>query len=121
MKLGFTLIELLVVMAAVGLLLAIAAPRYVEHVDRARETVLRHNLVGVRDAVDKFRGDRGRAPRDLLELVDARYLREVPLDTVTERRDSWVLIRPNGEDAGVVDVRSGAPGRARDGSLYGTW
>lgn len=118
---GFTLIELLVVMAAIGLLLAIAAPRYVEHVDRARETVLRHNLLGVREAVERFRGDRGRIPRDLRELVDARYLREVPLDPITDRRDSWILVRPNGEDAGVIDVRSGAPGRARDGSPYASW
>ena len=51
-KRGFTLIELLVVMAALGLLLAISAPRYTEHVDRAREAVLRQNLASMRDAID---------------------------------------------------------------------
>ena len=45
---GFTLIEMLVVMAVVALLLSVAAPRYVEHVDRAREAALRSNLAAMR-------------------------------------------------------------------------
>ncbi len=118
---GFTLIELLVVMAALGLLLALAAPRYLEHVDRTRETVLRHNLAGMRDAIEKFRADRGRNPASLEELIEQRYLREVPLDPVTERRDTWVLVSRAGSGAGVVDVRSGAPGQARTGEAYGAW
>jgi len=119
---GFTLIELLVVMAALGLLLSIAAPRYVEHVDRAREVVLRQNLNGLRDAIDKFYADRSRYPKDLQELVQQRYLRQVPLDPVTDRADTWVLLPPAGQQgAGVFDVRSGAPGSARDGTVYASW
>ncbi len=118
---GFTLIELLVVMAAMGLLLAVAAPRYVEHVDRSRETVLRHNLAGLREVVDKFYADRMRYPKDLQELVLERYLRQVPLDPLTDRADSWVLVPPPGAQAGVFDVRSGAAGKARDGTLYASW
>ena len=118
---GFTLIELLVVMAAMGLLLAIAAPRYVEHVDRGRETVLRYNLAGLREAIDKFYADRARYPKDLPELVAERYLRQVPLDPVTDRIDSWVLVPPRGAQEGVFDVRSGAAGSARDGTAYASW
>jgi general secretion pathway protein G len=119
---GFTLIELLVVMAALGLLLSIAAPRYIEHVDRSRDVVLKQNLAGLRDAIDKFYADRARYPKDLQELVQQRYLRQVPLDPVTDRIDSWVLVPPNGQSGGAVfDVRSGAPGRARDGSVYASW
>lgn len=119
---GFTIIELLVVMAALGLLLAIVAPRYTEHVDHARETVLRQNLAGLRDAIDKYYADRSRYPADLQELVRERYLRQVPLDPVTERIDSWVLVAPNGTTSGAVfDVRSGAAGRARDGTTYASW
>jgi len=107
-------------MAALGLLLALAAPRYVEHVDLAREQVLRHNLTGLREAIDKFYGDRARYPKDLQELVTERYLRAVPLDPVTDRTDSWQLIRSTSVE-GVIDVRSGATGQARDGSAYATW
>lgn len=118
---GFTLIELLVVMAALGLLLSIAAPRYIEHVDRAREVVLKQNLAGLRDAIDKFHADRGRYPRDLPELVQQRYLRQVPVDPVTDRADTWVLVPPAGQSNAVFDVRSGAPRNARDGGPYAQW
>jgi general secretion pathway protein G len=118
---GFTLIELLVVMAVLGLLLSLAAPRYYEHVDRAREAVLKNNLDVMRQAVDRFRGDRGRYPEELSELVRMRYLREVPLDPLTDRSDSWVVVSPPGQPRGVLDVRSAAPGKASDGTAYGAW
>jgi general secretion pathway protein G len=118
---GFTLIELLVVMAVLGLLLALAAPRYYEHVDRAREAVLKNNLAVMRQAVDRFRGDRGRYPEELADLVRQRYIREVPLDPMTERTDSWVIVAPPGQPKGVLDVRSAASGRSRDGSAYAAW
>lgn len=118
---GFTLIELMVVMAAVGLLLAVAAPRYIEHVDRARETALRHNLAGLREAIDKFYADKFRYPKDLQELVVERYLRAVPVDPMTERSDSWLPVRPLSQAEGVFDVRSGAPGKARDGISFAAW
>lgn len=118
---GFTLIELLVVMAALGLLLSIAAPRYVEHVDRAREVVLKQNLAAMRDAIDKFHADRARYPKDLQELVQQRYLRHVPLDPMTDRSDAWVLLAPAGQQGVVADVRSAAPGQAKDGTSYASW
>lgn len=120
---GFTLIELLVVMAAIGLLLAIVAPRYTEHVDRARETALRQNLASLRDAIDKFHADRARYPKDLQELAQERYLRSVPIDPVTDRSDTWQLLPPPGSagTGAVFDVRSGAPGQGRDGRPYASW
>jgi general secretion pathway protein G len=116
------LIELLVVLAALGLLLAIAAPRYTRHVDQAREITLRHNLRGIREAIDKFYADRSRYPKDLQELAKERYLREVPYDPVTDRSDTWIALPPPGQQEGAVqDVRSGAVGRAQDGSAYAEW
>jgi general secretion pathway protein G len=119
---GFTLIELLVVMAAVALLLGIVAPRYVEHVDRAREAALRSNLAALRDAIDRFQVDRGTYPTKLQDLVDGRYLRAVPVDPFTERADSWAVLPPSGGSAALVaDVRSTASGTGRDGKRYADW
>ena len=118
---GFTVIELLVVLAAIGLLLAVAAPRYVQHLDNARDVALKKDLHELRDAIDKFYGDQGRYPAALDELVTRRYLRAVPVDPVTQRADSWVVVSPAAQGTGVYDVHSGAKGQASDGSAYAAW
>lgn len=116
---GFTLVELLVVMAIVALLLSIAAPRYFGHLERAREAALTETLAVTRDAIDKFSADTGRYPQELDELVSARYLRAVPLDPLTDRRDGWTLVPPpDGKSGGVWDLHSSAPGTARDGRPF---
>jgi len=121
---GFTLIELIVVMAIVALLVSIAAPRYFRSVDQARENTLRTSLLVMRDAVDQFAADKGRYPTTIDELAAERYLRELPEDPVTRRRDSWIALAPPVDSAiggGVFDIRSGAAGRALDGRLYADW
>jgi general secretion pathway protein G len=119
---GFTLIELLVVLAILGTLLTLAAPRYFESVERAKEAALRTDLRLLREAIDKHRADTGRLPETLEQLALARYLRTVPIDPVTDRADTWVLVpAPDGATPGVYDVRSGAPGAARDGTNYASW
>ncbi|MBL8341572.1 MAG: prepilin-type N-terminal cleavage/methylation domain-containing protein [Rubrivivax sp.] len=101
---GFTLIELVVVMAIVGLLLSIAAPRFLGSLDQGRENVRRQNISVLRGAIDQFRGDQGRFPETLEELVARRYLREVPMDPVSERHD-WRVVPPPEPDKGVYDVQ----------------
>ena len=119
---GFTLIELLVVMAILATLLSIAAPRYFESVDRAKETALRTDLRMLREAIDKYKGDRGQLPDSLQSLVDQRYIRAVPVDPVTDSVNDWVLVpHPDRVTAGVFDVKSGASGQARDGSSFASW
>ena len=119
---GFTVIELLVVLAAIALLAAVAAPRYVQHLDHAREVARRENLVRLRRAIDQFYADQARYPDALQELVSRRYLRAVPVDPVTDRSDTWRAVPPSPPATGAVfDVHSGAPGVARDGSPYASW
>ena len=121
---GFTLIELIVVMAIVALLVSIAAPRYLQSLDRAREASLRSSLQVLRHAIDQFAADRGRYPDSLDELVRERYLRSLPEEPISGQRDRWVTLSPAPDSTvpgQVWDVRSGAAGRARDGSLYADW
>jgi general secretion pathway protein G len=119
---GFTLVELMVVMAIIALLLALALPRYFNHLEKSRETILKQDLIVIRDAIDKYNGDTGRYPDSLEGLVNARYLRALPVDPMTERNDTWQTIAPSGGESGeVYDIKSGAPGTARDGSSYADW
>ncbi|WP_150645294.1 type II secretion system protein [Pseudomonas fluorescens] len=119
---GFTLIELLVVMAIIATLMTIALPRYFSSLDNARETTLRQSLAVMREALDHYYGDTGHYPDSIDQLVEQRYLRSQPLDPITERKDLWVSVAPpDGVAGGVADVKSGATGRARDGSLYAEW
>jgi general secretion pathway protein G len=121
-KAGFTLIELLVVMSIMAALLAIAAPRYFGSVDRAKEATLKVNLRLMREAIDKYRADTGKFPDNLNRLAEARYLRAVPVDPITERNDSWALQpHPDGQTPGVYDVRSAAGGLGLDGTAYASW
>lgn len=119
---GFTLIELLVVMAIVAVLATLVAPRYFNQVDASKEAVLRENLRAVRDVLDRFYGDTGRYPESLGELVERRYLRELPVDPMTESSQTWQLVRPpEGYKGEVFDLRSGATGQGRDGKAYAEW
>jgi len=121
---GFTLIELIVVLAIIGLLASIVAPRYVRTVDNAREASLRTSLNVMRDAIDKYVGDKGHYPDSLDELVTLGYIRQIPEDPVTGRRDSWQMLPPpvDGSVPGkMADVRSGAAGNAQNGRPFASW
>lgn len=114
---GFTLIELMAVMAIVALLVSLVAPRYFGTLARAEETVLRQNLLQMRDAIDKYYGDHARYPNALEELVALRYLRAIPVDPLTGSSQTWIVVAPAPGLAGkIFDVRSGARGRASDGT-----
>jgi len=120
---GFTLIELIVVMAIVALLVSIAAPRYFAHIDRSKEAVLRQDLQIMRDAIDKYHGDKGQYPNSLDDLVTARYIRAIPIDPITEKNDTWVVIAPTDREVkgDVYDIKSGATGQGKDGTDYASW
>ncbi|MBP6338484.1 MAG: type II secretion system protein [Vitreoscilla sp.] len=104
--LGFTMIELIVVMAVIGLLLSLAAPRYLASLERGKDQVVEHDLAQMRKAIDQFYGDRGAYPERLDELVTFRYLRNLPVNPHTDAVD-WITVPPPGGRKGnVYDVRA---------------
>jgi general secretion pathway protein G len=123
---GFTLIELMIVLAIIVILVGMAAGIYTKTVQHARESVLKKDLQTMREAIDNFTLDKQQAPQSLQDLVDARYLRQVPLDPVTQQND-WVLhygdavLTPDQSSTGVDDVHSGSEQVGSDGTAYNTW
>jgi general secretion pathway protein G len=121
-KRGFTLIELLVVMVIIGTLLSLAVPRYFHTLARARETVLKHDLAILREAIDKHYADLNEYPESLPVLVEKRYVREIPIDPFTKLADTWTLIPSEDPDhAGIRDIHSGATETALDGTTVSSW
>lgn len=119
---GFTLIELLVVLGIIALLLTLAIPRYFPTVDGAKETILADNLRNMRDVLDQYYADRGRYPDSLEQLVEKKYLRNLPVDPITESTTTWILVPPEDASKGsIYSIRSGAPGTGRNGKPYSEW
>lgn len=119
---GFSLLELMIAMFILIILLSVAVPTYQRSVQQARETVLKENLWQMRRAIEQFAGDKGKLPQNVDELVEAKYLRERPIDPVIEK-DEWEEIQgedPNSVDGeqGMVNVKSTAPGADSDGKAF---
>lgn len=120
---GFTLIELLIVLAIIATLLSLVTPQYFKSLERAKETALKHDLNIVRESIDRFYNDQDRYPNNLQELLAQGYLKQIPVDPITNRNDSWVLISPpkTFEQDGIYDILSGATGNSSDGSEYSSY
>lgn len=123
---GFTLIELMIVMMIISILIGIAAVMYDKTVKHSREAVLKQDLQVMRQAIDNYTLDKQQAPQSLDDLVDAHYLREVPIDPVCQQKD-WVthmgdtVLSPDQTSTGVDDVHSGCEQAGSDGTSYTTW
>jgi general secretion pathway protein G len=126
-KRGFTLIELMIVMTIVSIIVSIAVPIYQKSIVRAKESVLRNNLFTMRTVIDEYTYDKQKAPQQLRDLVEAGYLRQVPVDPMTGSSETWRIIMEdsltsaNQTEPGIYDVRSGSEKRALDGTPYAEW
>ena len=121
---GFSLLELMIAMFVMIILLSVALPTFQRSVRQARETVLKENLFQMRRAIDQYAADKGKLPQSLDDLKTGEYLREIPVDPLTEKAErKWKEI--TGEDKnsvdgeqGIVDVKSTAEGEDGDGKKY---
>jgi prepilin-type N-terminal cleavage/methylation domain-containing protein len=111
-KKGFTLIELMIVVAIIGILAAIAIPKFADLISKSKEGATKGSLSSIRSALQIYYGDNEGAfpgvdagePLDSL-TTDAKYLSAVPEAKL-----------PGTGKADSAEVKTGA---AHDGS--GGW
>ena len=146
---GLTLLELILTCAILIILSTTALPIAKYALVRQKEAELRHDLLEIRDAIDRYKdaadhnqirtemGSQGYPP-DLDSLTKPiplgtggdkkiRFLRAVPIDPMTGRAD-WGL-RSVSDDfdsqnwggKNVFDVYSQSRGTAMDGTKYADW
>jgi prepilin-type N-terminal cleavage/methylation domain-containing protein len=77
---GFTLIELMIVVAIIGILAAIAIPKFASLIRKSSEGASKGNLGAIRSALSIYYGDmEGEYPLNLATLTIAgKYLNPVP-------------------------------------------
>ena len=108
---GFTLIEILVVMVIITILAGVSVAMYGGSVVRSREAVLKQNLKEMREAIDAYHADKNKWPTGLDALASEKYIRQVPLDPITNAVD-WQTTPsepdPNNplDEPGISDVHS---------------
>src|SRR5207247_6427982 len=124
---GFTLIEMLIVISLVMILVAIAVPNYQRSIMRAKESVLKQDLFQLRSLISQYTLDKQKAPQALDDLITAGYLKQIPIDPMTNARDTWTvdqedtLLSVDQQEPGISDVHSGSNAISSDGTAYSTW
>ncbi len=129
---------MIVVVTVIGILSTMALPNLLNTPKRANEAVLKTNLRTLRQVIDQHNGDKGFFPPSLEALVEEGYLRDVPLDPITneatwgleydqggdEFDDGFVPAEtdlPEGGEPGIIDVYSLSEAISLDGTPYAEW
>lgn len=80
---GFSLLELLVVIAILGILIAIALPRYFDAVADAKRNAQRTNIAIIRTSLEYYRNKNNTYPTDTTTFVSflqsSTYFSETPI------------------------------------------
>jgi len=121
------MIEMMIVMAIIVILVSLAIPQYQKALIRSKESVLKNNLFTLRQVIDEYTYDKQKAPQALADLVAAGYLREIPMDPITNSNQTWHAIMEDAlqsvsqTEPGIFDVKSGSDKEGLDGTPYADW
>src|SRR6266436_4414257 len=124
---GFTLLEMMIVMIVIGILMSIALPIYTTSLLKSREAVLRQDLFTLRSLISQYTLDKQKAPQSLDDLVQAHYLKIIPIDPMTSQANWTVdqeesIMSPDQQDqGGIDDVHSSSSQVGTNGTAYNTW
>jgi general secretion pathway protein G len=122
---GFTLIELMIVVAIIGILSAIAIPKFAELIRKSSEGATKGNLGAIRSALTIYYGDmEGVYPADPVALTSGgKYLAAIPpakTPNYHSDRSSILLgsVSLNPPDDSTGWIYDSAPGDQYYGSMF---
>ena len=124
---GFSLLEIMMVIAVILIVASISAPIYMTAVVRARQAVLRDDLLTLRSLIDRFTLDNRRAPARLEELVEGGYVGRIPTEPFAGSDETWQVqqedapLSPKQSRPGIIDVHSGSEQVSLEGTPYSSW
>jgi general secretion pathway protein G len=93
---------------------------------REQEATLKQDLRVMRQAIDQYTLDKQQAPQSLQDLVNGHYLKGIPTDPFTLKKD-WVayiddtVLSTDQTMTGIADVHSNSTQVGSNGSAYNTW
>jgi len=114
-------------MLIIAVLAAVAIPKFVAAIRTAKEAALKEDLHVMRNAIDSYTMDKNKAPQSLDDLVQAGYLKAIPIDPMTHSTDTWVTDSDDTysdvdqTEPGITDVHSGSDEVGSDGQPYSSW
>ncbi|HDQ26541.1 MAG TPA: type II secretion system protein [bacterium] len=114
-KKGFTLIELMIVVAIIGILSAVAIPRFADMLEKAREGATKGNIGAIKSSISIYYGDQmGIWPDDLTTPHYANYMPVIPQVKVTcphgnklSGSSNVILMTQKSVDIGVASTDDG--------------
>lgn len=91
-----------------GLLWVFVSAKQGDSISKMRDLTFRQDLLTMRSIVSQYTLDNRRRPRSLDDLVAERYLKEIPTDPMTGRKDTWVLkCSKDPANPGIEEIESG--------------
>jgi type II secretory pathway pseudopilin PulG len=98
----------LVALSLIALVLLAAKlllPSYVTSPRQAQERVVQQDLYAMRAVIRQYTLDKQQRPHCLDDLIVAGYLKDVPTDPTTKRKDTWIVECSKDPRApGIVDI-----------------
>ncbi len=117
---GFTLIELMIVVAIIGILSAIAIPRFAQMLEKSREGQTRGNLNSIHSAAAIYYGDQRGVWPSTLNTYSSFAFSEY-LDNVDAVKVTGAFVAGSTSPTGslvTMTVQAGAPVDSSTGWLY---